>query len=83
MREDEANTLFKCTVHRFHALHKWAGGGVPPQAMYLQEMGVDGQGSTEPGGSNDDKIFFFSFSRKISNSHLVQVYMSKQPGMDA
>ena len=57
MREDEANTLFKCTVHRFHALHKWAGGGVPPQAMYLQEMGVDGQGSTEPGGSNDDKIF--------------------------
>ena len=23
------------------------------------------------------------FDKKISNSHLVQVYMSKQPGMDA
>ena len=28
MRDDEANTLFKCTVRGFHALHKWAGGGV-------------------------------------------------------
>ncbi len=24
-------------------------------------MGVDGQGSTEPGGSNDDKIFFMKY----------------------
>jgi hypothetical protein len=40
MCDEEANTLFKCTVHRFHTLHKWTGGGVPPQAMELQEMGV-------------------------------------------
>ncbi len=25
------------------------------------EMGVDGQGNTEPGGSNDDKIFFMKY----------------------
>ena len=61
MREDEVNTLFQCTVRGFHTLHKWAGGGVPSQAMELQEVGVDGQGSTEPGGSNDDKIFFMKY----------------------
>ena len=42
-------------------MHKWAGGGAPSQAMELQEMGVDGQGITEPGGSNDDKIFFMKY----------------------
>ena len=70
MSEEETATLFKCTVCGFHALHKWAGGGAPSQTMMFQEMRVDGQDSTEPGGSNDD--------RKISNTHLVQVYMSKQ-----
>ena len=29
--------------------------------MEIQEMGVDGQGSTEPGGSNDAKIFFMKY----------------------
>jgi hypothetical protein len=29
--------------------------------MEIQEMGVDGQGSAEPGGSNDDKIFFMKY----------------------
>jgi hypothetical protein len=29
--------------------------------MDLQEMGVDGQVSTEPGGFNDDKIFFMKY----------------------
>ena len=32
----------------FSALHKWAGGGVPSQAMELQEMGVDGQAAQNP-----------------------------------
>jgi len=56
---DEPVTLFKCTVVGFHCstFHKWAGGGVPSQAMEIQEMGVDVQDRTEPGGSNDDKIF--------------------------
>ncbi len=35
MSDDEANTLYKCAVHRFHALHKWDGGGVPSQTMEL------------------------------------------------
>jgi hypothetical protein len=26
-----------------------------------QQMDVDGQNSTEPGGSNDDKIFFIKY----------------------
>jgi hypothetical protein len=34
---------------------------IPSQVMELQEMGVDGQGRTEPGGSNDDKIFFMKY----------------------
>jgi hypothetical protein len=43
MRDDEASTLLKRTVHGFHVLHKWAGGAVPSQSMELHEMGVDGQ----------------------------------------
>jgi hypothetical protein len=63
-------------------------GGTPSQAMELQDMGVDGQGSRETGGSAADRIFFMKYplpflQQKISNSRLVQVYMSKQPGMDA
>ena len=58
MCDEESNTLFKCTVCGFHVLHKWVEGGVPSQVKELQEMGEDGQGITEPGGSNDDKIFF-------------------------
>ena len=51
-------------------------------------MGVDGQGNRETGGSSADRIFFMKYplpflEQKISNSRLVQVYMSKQPGMDA
>ena len=51
-------------------------------------MGVDGQGIRETGGSAADRIFFMKYplpflQQKISNSRLVQVYMSKQPGMDA
>jgi hypothetical protein len=46
-------------VDGFHILHKWSGGhgGVAYQEMEFQEMDVDGQGITEAGGSNDDKIF--------------------------
>jgi hypothetical protein len=56
--------------------------------MELQEMGVDGQGSRETGGSAADRIFFMKYplsflAQKISNSRLVQVYMSKQSVMDA
>ena len=61
MDDQETNTLYKCTVHGYHVLYKWAEGGVPSQAMELQEMVVDGQGSTEHGGSNDDKIFFMKY----------------------
>jgi hypothetical protein len=50
-------------------------------------MGVDGQGSRKTGGSTPDRIFFMKYplpflQQKISNSRLVQVYMSKQSGMD-
>ena len=88
MSNEEANSLYKCTVREYHALHKWDAGGTPSQAMELQEMGVDGQGSRETGGSAADRIFFMKYplpflQQKISNSRLVQVYMSKQSDMDA
>ncbi len=47
------------------------GGGVPSQAMELQEMGVDGQGSTGP--SNRPRIcgqFFLLFSCMSKLIHL-------------
>ncbi len=36
--------------------------------MELQEMGVDGQDSTEPGGSNDDNIFSWSVHIRSCNT---------------
>jgi hypothetical protein len=61
MSNEEANSLHKCTVREYHALHKWDAGGTPSQAMELQEMGVDGQGSRETGGSDADRIFFMKY----------------------
>ncbi len=58
MSNEEANSLYKCTVCEYHALHKWDAGDTPSQAMELQEMGVDGQGSRKTGGSAADRIFF-------------------------
>ncbi len=61
MSNEETNSLYKCTVLEYHALHKWDAGDTPSQVMELQEMGVDGQGSRETGGSADDRIFFMKY----------------------
>ncbi len=61
MSNEEVNSLYKCTVREYHALHKWDAGGSPSQSMGLQEMGVDGQGSRETGGSSADRIFFMKY----------------------
>jgi hypothetical protein len=62
MSNEEANSLYKCTVREYHALHKWDAGGTPSQVMELQEMGVDGQGNRETGGgSAADRIFFMKY----------------------
>jgi hypothetical protein len=61
MANEEANSLYLCTVRDYHALHKWDVGGTPSQAMDLHEMGVDGQGSRETGGSSSDRIFFMKY----------------------
>ncbi len=37
-RDEEGNTLFKCTVLGFHDFHKWDGGGVPSQGMKFQDI---------------------------------------------
>jgi hypothetical protein len=79
MSNEEANSLYKCTVREYHALHKCDAGDTPSQAMELQEMGVAGQGSRETGGgSAADRIFFMKYplpflEKKISNSRLMQV----------
>jgi hypothetical protein len=57
MSNEEVTSLYLCTVRDYHALHKWDAGGTPSQAMDLQEMGVDGQGIRENGGSASDRIF--------------------------
>ncbi len=61
MSNEEANSLYKCTVSEYHALHKWDAGGSPSQETELQEMGVDGQGIRETGGSAADRIFFMKY----------------------
>jgi hypothetical protein len=61
MSNEEANSLYLRTVRDYHALHKWDTGGTPSQTMELQEMGVDGQGSRETGGSASDRIFFMKY----------------------
>jgi hypothetical protein len=35
MSNEEVNSLYLCTVHDYHALHKWDAGGTPLQAMEL------------------------------------------------
>ncbi len=62
MSNEEANSLYLYTVRNYHALHKWDAGGTPSQAMEIQEMGVDGQGSRETGGSASDRIFFMKYT---------------------
>jgi hypothetical protein len=61
MSNEEANSLYKCTVREYHALDKWDAGGTPSQTMGLQEMDVDGQGSSETAGSAADRIFFMKY----------------------
>ena len=61
MSNEETNSLYLCAVRDYHALHKWDAGGTPSQAMEIQEMGVDGQGSRETGGSTSDRIFFMKY----------------------
>ncbi len=61
MSNEEANSLYKCTVREYHALHKWDAGDTPSQPMELQEMGVDRQGNRETGGSATDRIFFMKY----------------------
>jgi len=61
MSNEEANSLYKCTVREYHVLHKWDAGGSPSQAMDVQEMGVDGQDNRETGGSAADRIFFMKY----------------------
>ena len=61
MSNEEENSLYLCTVRDYHVFHKWDTGGTPSQAMELQEMGVDGQGNRETGGSTSDRIFFMKY----------------------
>ncbi len=58
---EEVNSLYLYTVRDYHVLHKWDTGGTPSQAMELQDMDVDGQGSRETGGSTSDRIFFMKY----------------------
>ena len=61
MSNEETNSLYLCTVHEYHVLHKWDAGGSPSQAMDVQEMGVDGQDIRETGRSSSDHIFFMKY----------------------
>jgi hypothetical protein len=64
MSNEEANSLYKCTVREYHALHKWVAGGTPSQAMELQEMDVDGSMPIAffgNGASAVHRIFFMKY----------------------
>jgi hypothetical protein len=56
------------SVSEYHVLHKWDAGGTTSQAIELQEMGVDGQGIRETGGSHSDRMFFMKYPMTSCNT---------------
>ncbi len=64
MSNEEANSVYLCTVRDYHGircpsrmqvvhpLNQWNG---------TEEMGVDGQDNRETGGSDSDRIFFMKY----------------------
>ena len=60
MSAEERSTLYKCTVRDFTHTHKFPGEQAPRAAFQLQEMGVTGTGSTEPGDSSGE-IFWMPY----------------------
>jgi hypothetical protein len=79
MSNEEANSLYKCTVREYHALHKWDAGGTPSQTMELQEMDVDGQVGGETGGSVADRIFFTKYPMCFLLLVWTQTWQVKSP----
>ena len=43
MSHEETNTIYKCSVHGYHTLHKWDTGVPDSRVIELQEMVVDRQ----------------------------------------
>ena len=67
MRDEETNTLFKCTVFGLHVLHKWARGGVPFQSGQLEHFIRVAREVIQ------SELQEWCFDPKRSNSRLVQV----------
>ena len=57
---DEKENLYKCTVRDFSLAHKFSPQQPPVAAVSLQEMGVDGTGSTELGDASGE-IFWMQY----------------------
>ena len=57
---EEKDLEYKCTVIEFDMLHKWDDGRPPSAAFQLQEMGVTGTGSLEPGDSSGE-LFWMTY----------------------
>ncbi len=58
MSNEEANSLYLCTVRDYHALHSGMQVVHPLKQWSCRRWCVDGQGSRETGGSASDRIFF-------------------------
>ena len=78
MSADERSTLYKCTVRDFTHTHKFPGEQAPRAAFQLQEMGVTGTGSTEPGDSSGE-IFWMPYPTFLGFFYQTFPEMMPQP----
>jgi len=46
MSNEEANSLYKCTVREYHALHKWDTGGAPALRWVWMDRATTTTGSS-------------------------------------
>ena len=72
--DDEKQTLYKCTVRDFSLAHKFSPQQPPVAAVSLQEMGVDGTGSTELGDASSE-VFWMPYVPTF-----LQYYYATFPG---
>jgi hypothetical protein len=64
MTEEEAATLFKCTIRDFSASVEITGAQAPSQCFQLQEMGPNGTGSLENGDASEE-IWWMAYPERV------------------
>ncbi len=75
MSNEEANSVYKCTVHEYHVSNKWDTGDTPSQTMELQEMDI---GFQKP-GICADSWFLESNGKMVQLGFSLIIFFMKYP----